>query len=81
MWKNSRALLGRRSKLGFGKHKGEAIDDLIDSDPQYLEWCCDEVVGFSERLEDGIEEDIRDAAEEWRSDHGPGMGWEGDKND
>jgi hypothetical protein len=59
--------LRRDSKLDFGKHAGETVDGLIDSDPQYLEWCCDEITGFSERLDDGIEDDIRDAAEEART--------------
>ena len=58
--------LHRESKLGFGKHKGETVDSLIDFDPCYLEWCCDEIEGFSERLDSGIEQDIRDAAEDER---------------
>lgn len=66
--------LKRRSKMDFGKHAGETIDDVIDSDPQYLEWACDNVTGFAERLEDGLEEDIRDAAEDKKRDFPHGRG-------
>ena len=60
--------LRRGSKMDFGKYFGRTVDDLIDEDPQYLEWACDNVTGFAERLEDGVEEDVRDAAEEWRGE-------------
>jgi len=33
----------------FGKHKGHQIEDVIEDDPSYIEWCCDnEVVDFDE---------------------------------
>jgi len=25
--------------VGFGKHKGKSIGELIDSEPEYLLWC------------------------------------------
>lgn len=28
-------------KLPFGKHRGLTIDELMDADPQYLQWCID----------------------------------------
>jgi len=32
--------------LTFGKHSGEALDEVIVEDPEYIAWCVDEVEGF-----------------------------------
>ena len=34
-------------KFTFGKHKGETLVSVIGSDPTYVEWCVDEIEGFS----------------------------------
>jgi len=33
----------------FGKHVGEQLEDVIEDDPGYIEWCCEnQVVSFDE---------------------------------
>lgn len=33
----------------FGKHNGSQLEDVIDDDPDYIEWCCEnEIVVFDE---------------------------------
>lgn len=33
----------------FGKHKGNQLEDVIDDDPGYIEWCVEnDVVNFDE---------------------------------
>ena len=42
-------MLGLDSVFIFGKHKGDQVEDVIEDDPGYIEWCCDnEVVIFDE---------------------------------
>lgn len=33
-------------RIDFGKHKGTLIQDIIQTDPDYLLWCLDNVDGF-----------------------------------
>lgn len=35
-----------KTRLDFGKYKGDTVDDVITNDPQYLEWCLENVDGF-----------------------------------
>lgn len=42
------------SKMYFGKYKGETIEDIIENDPQYVDWCLENVKHFS--LNDEAEE-------------------------
>ena len=30
----------------FGKYKGQKVDDIIQSNPLYIDWCCKNVKGF-----------------------------------
>ena len=30
----------------FGKHEGESVDEVIVDDPEYVEWCLNEIDGF-----------------------------------
>lgn len=30
----------------FGKHKGKTVEEVIDEEPTYIEWCIDNVTGF-----------------------------------
>jgi hypothetical protein len=32
--------------LWFGKHQGRTIEDVLDDDPRYLMWACENVDGF-----------------------------------
>lgn len=33
----------------FGKHKGEQLEDVIEDDPEYVEWLCqEEIVNFDD---------------------------------
>lgn len=33
-------------KLAFGKYKGYLIEEIIDDDPNYIEWAIDEIEWF-----------------------------------
>ena len=33
-------------ELPFGKHKGELVEDVVYLDPEYLDWCVENVEGF-----------------------------------
>lgn len=35
--------LGLSSRFPFGKYRGEKVEDVLDEDPQYLEWWAEEV--------------------------------------
>ena len=49
-------------RFTFGKHKGERLSSVIGSDPNYVEWCLEEIEEFRltkgalERLEDALEQ-------------------------
>ena len=34
------------TRLDFGKWEGATIQTVIEKDPDYLDWCCDNVDGF-----------------------------------
>jgi len=39
----------------FGKHKGRQVEDVIEDDPDYIEWCVQEsVVDFDEEASELI---------------------------
>lgn len=38
--------LGVQDTFLFGKHRNEAVEEVIVDDPSYVEWCLDEVEGF-----------------------------------
>ena len=41
----------------FGKHKGLTIEELMDADPQYLQWCIDkDMIELDHILLDRFEE-------------------------
>lgn len=33
-------------KLTFGKHKGSTIEEVLEDDPNYIEWAIDEIEWF-----------------------------------
>lgn len=35
-----------RDRLTFGKHQGETLQDVIDDDPQYIEWIIENIPTF-----------------------------------
>lgn len=45
--------------MDFGKHYGSNIQTIIEQDPDYLAWCCDNVGGF--RLTDEAEAALDEA--------------------
>jgi hypothetical protein len=38
---------GFKSRLPFGKHKGETIEEILDNDPNYLDWAVGYIDGFT----------------------------------
>lgn len=50
-------------KISFGRHKGEAIQDIIDDDITYIEWAIDTVDGFE--LDDDALEFFNEALDEY----------------
>lgn len=40
------ASLGLTWEFDFGKYRGYTIEQVIDNDPQYVDWCQQTVVGF-----------------------------------
>lgn len=41
--------MGLEDEFKFGKHKGHQLEDVIEDDPDYIEWCVkNEVVDFDE---------------------------------
>ena len=42
--------------LYFGKYKGSRIDDILETDPEYLAWCVENVKGFC--LDDEIVDQV-----------------------
>lgn len=41
--------MGLEDEFKFGKHKGHQLEDVIEDDPNYLEWCIKEdVIAFDE---------------------------------
>lgn len=33
-------------RFDFGKHRGETVQEVIDTDSSYIDWCIEEVDGF-----------------------------------
>lgn len=50
------------TKLWFGRHQGETVEDVLVTDPTYLDWCLDEVEGFAEKVGEDLQSTIREAA-------------------
>ena len=50
---------GLYSRLRFGKHFGETVQEVIVNDPEWLEWALDNVVGMKLTPEAEKELDVR----------------------
>jgi len=50
---------GLYSRLRFGKHFGETVQEVIVNDPEWLEWALDNVVGMKLTPEAEKELDMR----------------------
>lgn len=50
----------RGDALDFGKHKGSTVSDVLAKDPEYLNWCLDNVDYF--KVDNDIYLDIREEA-------------------
>jgi len=37
--------MGLQDVFKFGKHKGEQLEDVIEDDPDYIRWCCENDIG------------------------------------
>jgi hypothetical protein len=35
-----------KDELPFGKHKGEILEDVIDDDPEYVDWMVENISSF-----------------------------------
>lgn len=46
--------------LGFGKYKGQPVEDVLADDPSYLLWCLENVESFS--VDQALEDEIVRAA-------------------
>lgn len=53
-----RGKITKGTELWFGKHKGETVGDVMESDPGYLSWCVENIDWFEGRLKDGLLEEI-----------------------
>lgn len=64
MWNVSKHLgsVEESTKLWFGKHQGETVEDVLVTDPTYLDWCLDEVEGFAEKVGEDLQSTMREAA-------------------
>jgi hypothetical protein len=51
------------TKIKFGKHKLFTIQEVIDDDPTYIEWCLDNVKGFE--LDDAAMDYFNDAIDRY----------------
>lgn len=49
-------ILGMRDELRFGKHKGETIENVLESDPSWLRWALENLEDFvvTDEVEDGL---------------------------
>lgn len=55
---------GLKSRLNFGKHKGEEVQDVILEHPDYLLWCLDNIEWFELTPEAREELDARSIEKE-----------------
>lgn len=43
--------MGLDDAFGFGKYKGEQVEDVIEDDPRYIAWCVEnDIVEFDEEV-------------------------------
>lgn len=41
--------MGLQDEFTFGKHRGQQLEDVIEDDPGYIEWCVgNDIVEFEE---------------------------------
>lgn len=50
-------ILGMRDELPFGKHRGSAVEDVLERDPGWLRWALENVRGFI--VTDEVEDELR----------------------
>jgi hypothetical protein len=65
-----------KTKIAFGKHKGETIQEIIDEDSSYIEWCLDTIDDFEldEEADDYLEKKYDD--DNWNEkSHYPSPHW------
>ncbi len=54
--------------LIFGKYKGRSIQVIIETDPQYLQWCVDNIPDFTldGQTKKILQENLREAHEAFK---------------
>jgi hypothetical protein len=50
-------ILGISDALPFGKHKGESLVDVLESDPGWLRWALENIKGFV--ITDEVEDELK----------------------
>lgn len=45
-------ILSRYSRMNFGKHRGETIEQIVDENPSYIKWMIESIdnIAFSEEV-------------------------------
>jgi|3_EtaG_2_1085321.scaffolds.fasta_scaffold399843_2 uncharacterized protein (DUF3820 family) len=49
-----------REEMAFGKHQGVMLEDVIEEDPDYVEWCIKNIDWFYDNLEEDVLERLRE---------------------
>ena len=39
-------MIKKEHKLGFGKHKGKTVEEILESDPTYIRWAINNIETF-----------------------------------
>jgi hypothetical protein len=50
---------GLNDRISFGKYEHDTIEEILDKDPDYIEWALDQIEGFS------LDEEALEYAEEY----------------
>ena len=53
-----------KSYLNFGKHKGRRVEEVLGVNPDYLQWCLDNIEWFS--LDNEANQELLDTLDEYR---------------
>ena len=45
-------MIQKTHKLGFGKHKGKTVEEILEDNPTYIRWCINNIETFVMSPED-----------------------------
>jgi len=52
--------------INFGKYKGQTVEDVIDKDPQYIEWALEEeILKLKPRVISYLQDKLEDTEQGW----------------